>query len=260
MLGGVVGMNGTQRAPRNLRNAARLLHLGGRRTWVAALLGAAVCAAACSRSGARPRDGALPWLAGTPSEGLVVQPPPTLVAPIVQRPPSTAIPARTVGTSTTPTPVPPISAGPSRPALPGVYPLITNLQPAPGAAVPPGNVIIGARVTGGSDLVDVAAFVNGTSIEPLFDGSPGRTFVLSFVLWFPIGMHEVRVEARNDQGQMGSYRWYFSVGPRQPLPTVAAPTMVPLATTVPLSNTDPWQTDPTRQSVDLTAGATPAPD
>ena len=226
MLGGVVLMSaapdpgaGRRLAPVvRRRAAAKALLLG------AALLGI-LLATTCSRPSARPRDGALPWLAGTPS-GHLAELPPTLEPAANLRATPTVPPPATA----TPT-APPTAAIPAHSPAPSIYPLITNLQPAPGAAVPPGDVVVGARVSGASNLVEVATFVDGERIEPLLGSSPGRTVVIRFVRELPIGMHEVRVEARDEQGQSGSYRWFFSVGPRQPLPTIAAATMVPLPRT-----------------------------
>ena len=203
----------------------------------AEVLLAALLLAACSRPGARPRDGALPWLAGTPSERLAGEVPATLPPPIPQQPTATTTPRPT------PTPLPAFAAIPARSPGPGIYPLITNLQPAPGAAVPPGDVVLGARVTGASNLVDVVAFVDGEVVEPLMGAAPGRTVVISFVRQLPVGLHEVRVEARDERGQTGSFRWFFSVGPRQPWPTITVPTMVP----------------PPRAPTPGTADATPEP-
>ena len=182
---------------------------------------ASLLVAACSRPGARPRDGALPWLAGTPSERPAGEVPPTLSPPEPKR--ATAAPTP----QSTPIPTRASAAAPAQSPGPGIYPLITNLQPAPGAAVPPGDVVVGARVTGGTNLVDVLAFVDGELVEPLMGSAPGRTMVISFVRQLSVGLHEVRVEARDERGQTGSYRWFFSVGPRQPWPTIAVRTMVP---------------------------------
>lgn len=133
---------------------------------------------------------------------------------------------------------------------PGVYPIVSNIQPAPGSAVPPGEVVIGARVAGASALVDVLAFVDGEPFQPGVVSSASRSIVFSVVRDLGVGSHEVRIQARDDRGHTGGYRWQFTVGPRQPpppptsmpledeplpafVPTFVAPTRAPRATVAP---------------------------
>jgi hypothetical protein len=133
----------------------------------------------------------------------------------------------------TATPIPGDAPSPSpavalSPALPGLSPIITGLQPAPGASLPPGDVVIGARISGSADLIDVTAFVDGDAIpiEPM--GPAVRTRTVSFVRTLASGPHEVRIQARDDHNQLGGYRWQFSVGAgRNP---AAAPTAPPAPT------------------------------
>jgi hypothetical protein len=116
-------------------------------------------------------------------------------------------------------------------ASPGIYPIISQLRPAPGAELPPGDVTIGARVTGSSPLTEVQAFVDGELVPTGVGNPPGTTVTLSFVRPMPAGTHEVRIQARDERGRMGGYRWNFVVGERQPLPT---PTRSPPASPRPL--------------------------
>lgn len=187
--------------------------------------------AACTRPIDRPRDGAQPIAAGATPGRLLPEPPPTLA------------PASNLVATSTPVPPPspvPLAASPAR--SPGVYPIISNIQPAPGASLPPGDVVIGARITGSSNLVTVLALVDGEPFQPTLSNPPSRSMVLSFVRQLPAGPHEVRIEARDESGQAGGYRWQFTVGPRQAapdstrsappaadsaLPTPAVPTLPP---------------------------------
>ena len=183
--------------------------------------------AACARPTDRPRDGAEPIAPGARAGRLQPEPPPTLA------------PAANLVTTPTPWPTtaaPPPAASPA--SSPGIYPIISNIQPTPGSSLPPGEIVIGARVTGSSNLVDVRAVVDGEPFQPPLGTSPSRSLVFSFVRQLADGPHEVRVEARDERGQAGAYRWQFTVGPRPPPPTIArppAPTMAdPLPTfTVP---------------------------
>ena len=175
----------------------------------------------------RPREGAPPVVGGTPVR-LVNAVPPTLSA------------AGSLSQTQTPTPAlePPPSPGlPSTAALPGspgLSPIVSGLQPAPGASLPAGDVVISARVSGSSDLVDVTAFLDGEpiGIEPV--GPTVRVKTVSFVRTLAAGTHEVRIQARDDRNQLGGYRWQFSVGEgRQPVAVPAAKPAPPTAAVQP---------------------------
>jgi hypothetical protein len=191
-----------------------------------------VLLAACTQPppAQRPRDGARPQIEGTPLQ-LAAIPPPTL-----------SIAGGLIPTATpTPTPdlpPPPPSPSPGRggtiagaspAASPGLSPIISSLQPAPSSTLPAGDIVISARVSATSDLVDVTAFVDGEAVPlDLGSGTP-RVKTVSFVRTFISGTHEVRVQARDDRGQIGGYRWSFNIGsPRQ-----AAPAPPRLATATP---------------------------
>jgi hypothetical protein len=192
------------------------------------VLAGALLAAACSRPVDRPRDGAAPLAPGAPVAPLLPAPPPTL------QPAANLLATPTPGPTTVPPTQTPV-ASPVR--MPGVYPILSNMQPTPGSALPPGQVVIGARVTGPSNLVEVLAFVNGEPLPVPPATPPSRTTTVSFVRQLEVGTYEVRIEARDDRGQSGDQRWQFTVGPRQPppvptraapLPTFAVPTLPPL--------------------------------
>jgi hypothetical protein len=210
------------------------------------------------------RDAVLPWRRGAVLVALML-----LVgcnAPPVQRPregappigastpvrlenvlPSTLAPAGNLNPTPTPEPPPPspppaVAASPAAsPGSPGLYPIVSGLQPAPGATLPAGDVVIGARVTGSSDLTDITAFIDGEAVTIDLEGPPVRVRTVSFVRSFASGTHEIRIQARDDRGQLGGYRWQFSIGaPRQPAavpepkPAVAPTPTSPLITRTPL--------------------------
>lgn len=190
------------------------------------LLGAAACA---PRPVERPREGAPPIVGGTPVrlENLA---PPTL-APAANLV-ATATPTAEPPAPPSPSPLP-VAASPA--ASPGLYPIISGLQPAPGASLPPGDVVIGARVTGSSDLVDIVAYLDGEPITIDVGGPEVRVKTISLVRTLAAGTHEVRIQARDAHGQLGGYRWQFTVGagrsaPAAPTarPTAASPTRTPV--------------------------------
>jgi hypothetical protein len=95
-------------------------------------------------------------------------------------------------------------------------------------------VVISARVSGSSDLVDVTAFVDGeqVALEPI--GPSVRVKVVSFVRTFAVGTHEVRIQARDQKGQLGGYRWQFTIGGgRQPAEAPATKPVTPTSAVQP---------------------------
>jgi hypothetical protein len=177
----------------------------------------------------RPREGAAPIVGGTPVR--VENPvPPTLVAASSLS--QTATPTVILRPPPSPSPGITIAGSPAPLVSPGIPPIISSLQPAPGASLPAGDVVIGARVSGSSDLVDVLAFVDGEDVPVDLGETPVRVKMVSFVRTLDGGTHEIRIQARDERGQLGGYRWQFTVGvPRQPVRAPApAPTVRPAPT------------------------------
>ena len=156
-------------------------------------------------------------------------------------PPPTLAPAAALLTTPTPGPAPtaaasPVAAVPS--PSPSIYPIISNLQPAPGATLPVGDVVIGARVTTAIDLVDLVLILNDEPVPQDVSRPNERVKSVSMVRSLAAGTYDVRIQARDQQGQLGGYRWQFTVGAggRQagptapPRPTIAVPTVGPPST------------------------------
>jgi hypothetical protein len=194
----------------------------------AIVLGVVLLTACAPRAVERPREGAQPIGGSTPVR-LMNSLPPTLS-------PAGRLAQTPTATPETAPPAPP-SPSPERvraasPAIPsGLAPIIAGLQPAPGAAISAGDVTIGARVTGSSDLVEVQAFIDGELIPVDVGGEGVRVKTVSFVRSFVSGTHEVRIQARDEAGQLGGYRWQFSVGAARP--PAAASTARPAAPAAP---------------------------
>jgi hypothetical protein len=226
------------------------------RTWrrCAVLLAVVLLAACAPPPVQRPREGAPPIAGGTPVR-LETAPPPTLSAFAAPPTPTTNPLIEPIGS---PGPGARSSPGPS--GSPGLAPIISGLQPAPGASLPVGDVVISARVSGSTDLVDVTAFLDGESVEvePLAPGVRVKT--VSFVRSLAGGSHEVRIQARDDRDQLGGYRWQFSVGAgRQPAgPTSAPKPAAPTATSAVQPRT-PIAVPTRRPTVALPGQAAPVP-
>lgn len=204
------------------------------------LLLTALVAAACAPTTDRPREGARPTAANAVFPRLA---PPTLA------PPASLLTTPTPGPTTEPlppTPDPTPSPGPEPVAIAspstGIYPIVSNVQPRPDSALPPGTIVIGARIIAAGNLVDVVTFVDGDPIPAALGARPGRTVNLSFTRELDLGAHEVRIQMLDERGQSNVYRWQFTVGPRPRLPTL---------TPAPLLTIAPW--------IEPGPSATPAP-
>jgi hypothetical protein len=171
----------------------------------AVLLVVLLLAACTSQPVQRPREGAPPILGGTPLrlENVV---PPTLSA--FNSVSQTATPPTTPGHVASPA----VASSQAPASSPGLAPIISGLQPAPGASLPAGDIVISARVTGSTDLADVVAFVDGEAIDVGAIGPSVRVKTVSFVRALTGGTHEVRIQARDEKGQLGGYRWQFTIG------------------------------------------------
>ena len=202
--------------------------------WYLGAFLAAVCVlAACNQAPAiqRPREGAAPVVAGATPFRLENLAPPTLsIAGGLLPTPTWTPTVEPTATRPPPRPSPGPFSVPNPNASPGLSPLITGLQPAPGSNLPAGDVVISARISGSSELVDVSAFVDGEAVPLDLGNGTVRAKTISFVRTFISGTHEVRIQARDERGQVGGYRWQFSVGggrPGQAAPTARLATSTP---------------------------------
>lgn len=202
------------------------------------MVATALLLAACDRTGPppeRPREGARPAIAAGSSARS--GPPPTLAPAAALRITPTPMPAPTVASPSPVAGLSPVATGPS--PSPSIYPIISNLQPAPGATLPVGDVVIGARVTTSMDLVDLVLILNDEAVPQDVSRPNERVKTVSMVRSLAAGTYDVRVQARDQQGQLGGYRWQFTVGsgrrqagatppprPTSSLPTIAVPPAV----------------------------------
>lgn len=157
-----------------------------------------------------------------------------------------------------PSPSPGIAGSPAPFGSPGLSPIVSSLQPAPGVMLPPGDIVISARVSGSTDLVDVTAFVDGEAITVEPAGPSARVKIVSFVRTFMGGTHEVRIQARDEKGHLGGYHWQFTVGAgRQP---AAAPPTQPAPPTSSIQTPFPIPLPTRRPTVVLPALPGPSPE
>jgi hypothetical protein len=146
------------------------------------------------------------------------EPPPTLAAVALSQP-ALRLPQPIVAVAVSPV------ASPA-PSLARV-PIISGLLPTPDSVVSPGAVTIAARISGDADLSEATLTVDGAPVQPTISRSTLRTWVLSYTARLETGKHETRLNARDLDGRMGSYRWPFDVQVRTPITPAARPTIAP---------------------------------
>ncbi|MFN8522540.1 MAG: Ig-like domain-containing protein [Chloroflexota bacterium] len=186
-------------------------------------------------AGERPKEGAAP--ASGPASKVIEAAPPTLApAPALRITPITT-PAATVG----PSPVARVTAAAS-PSVAGVYPIISNIAPPQNATVSRGAVTVGARVSGSSNIADVSLFIDGEAMAVEMASPDPKVVTVSVVRELPIGSHDVRIQARDEQGLVGGYRWQFNVG--SPSTPTTGPTAAPPPRPAPPTATRPPAASP----------------
>lgn len=172
------------------------------------LLGALLLALGCGRPIDRPLEGAPPVDARA-SRSLDIEPPPTLTPPQLAQ----AVPSPIVIALPSPSPSPTAAAG-------WRIPVMSRLLPIPNTSVPAGNVEIGARVSGSTDLAEVTLLVDGAPVQPEIAAQSPLVWLVSYTGRLSPGRHEVRISARDREGRIGGYRWSFEVeAPAQASPT-----------------------------------------
>lgn len=159
---------------------------------------------ACSRPIDRPREGAQPVPSG-PRATPTIDTPPTLAVP------GSPAPGVPIVIAVSPTPSP--SPGTGRP------PIISALQPAADAVVPPGQVTLGARVAGSVELVEVNLSLDGAPLQPQLSQQDARTWTVSLARPFDApAKHTLRISARDREGKVGGFTWSFEVAAPGPTP------------------------------------------
>lgn len=162
-------------------------------TLVVALAFAAALAA-CSRPIDRPLEGARPGPGGTSKTDV----PPTVSPPNAQTREPIVIAA---------------STPPPSPTTAGRPPIISGLLPPADAAIAPGQVNLGARVAGSSDLVEVSLWLDNVLLRPQVTQQDTRTWSVSVSHQFEgPGKHSLRISAKDQDGRVGGFQWSFDIG------------------------------------------------
>lgn len=133
--------------------------------------------------------------AGTPSPGATAALAGTLAAAGTP-----AVAATAVATTLTPT-------------ASGRAPWILLPQPAPGARVAPGPLVVEARGRGDAPITALRLELDGAGVGASFEQRSESTWRAAASTQITPGRHNVRATVVDDQGRTGSFRWTFDAGP-----------------------------------------------
>ena len=143
----------------------------------------------------------------TATPAMVATPQPTA---IVATPAST--PAATLVVTLAPTVVPTVGVTPT-PELAGRAPWILLPQPAPGARVAPGPMVIEARGRGDAPITAIRLELDGAALPVSLEQRSESTWRGFATARIAAGQHNVRATVVDEAGRSGGYRWTFDAGP-----------------------------------------------
>ena len=145
----------------------------------------------------------------TPTKLVLVVATPTQVVPATAAP--TALPTLAVIATVAPTPV---SVEPTpTPAASGRAPWILLPQPAPGARVAPGSMVIEARGRGDAVITSIRLELDGAPLPVSLEQRSESTWRGFASVRVSAGQHAVRATVVDEAGRSGGYRWTFDAGP-----------------------------------------------
>jgi hypothetical protein len=129
------------------------------------------------------------------------------------REPTVAVTATVLPTTEmTPPPETPTALTPT-PSAAARSPWILLPQPAPGARVAPGPLVIEARGRGDTTITAIRLELDGASLGVSLEQRSESTWRGSSTIQVSAGHHAVRATVVDDQGRTGSFRWTFDAGP-----------------------------------------------
>jgi hypothetical protein len=155
--------------------------------------------ATASFSPARPTPTKLVLVVTTPTQVLAATAQPTEV-------PTSAVIAPTS------TPQPTVAVTPT-PAASGRAPWILLPQPAPGARVTPGPLVIEARGRGDATISSIRLELDGAALPVSLEQRSESTWRGFASTRISAGQHVVRATVVDEEGRSGGYRWTFDAGP-----------------------------------------------
>jgi hypothetical protein len=153
-------------------------------------------------SPARPTPTKLVLVVATPTQAVAATAPPTAVVTPV-----------TATVAPTPAPLPPTPAVTPTPAASGRAPWILLPQPAPGARVAPGPMVIEARGRGDAAITSIRLELDGAALPVSLEQRSESTWRGFASARISAGQHAVRATVVDEEGRSGGYRWTFDAGP-----------------------------------------------
>jgi hypothetical protein len=142
----------------------------------------------------------------------VVTPVTPTSVPTVQPTAIFATPVRTPVPTTGPTPEPTAVVTPT-PAANARAPWILLPQPAPGARVAPGPMVIEARGRGDAAIASIRLELDGAPLSVSLEQRSESTWRGFANASITPGQHVVRATIADEEGRTGGYRWTFDASP-----------------------------------------------
>jgi hypothetical protein len=141
-----------------------------------------------------------------------------IAATAIQSSPPTTQPTPVATSGATPmlTSLPTVGPTPAvtpSPAAAGRAPWILLPQPAPGARVASGPMVIEARGRGDAAISAIRLELDGASLPVSLEQRSESTWRGVATARISAGQHNVRATVVDEQGRSGGYRWTFDAGP-----------------------------------------------
>ena len=128
-------------------------------------------------------------------------------------PAATATAVRTDPTQA-PTPQPTTAPTPAASAtVTGRSPWVLLPQPAPGAKVAPGSVVVEARARGDAPIAQMQLELDGSALPVALEQRAENTWRGAATVRVGPGQHSARVTVVDAEGRRGAYRWTFEASP-----------------------------------------------
>ena len=99
------------------------------------------------------------------------------------------------------------------PAASGRAPWILLPQPAPGARIAPGPLVIEARGRGDAAITAIRLELDGAALPVSLEQRSESTWRGFASTRITAGQHAVRATVVDEEGRTGGYRWTFDAGP-----------------------------------------------
>jgi hypothetical protein len=150
----------------------------------------------------------------TPTPGAVGRPTATRPPEATARATATVVSVPTPSMEPTLAPTPTVAATAAPTAAPGGRaPWVLLPQPAPGAHVSPGALVIEARGRGDLPIAEIRLELDGAALPVAFEQRSDSIWRGSATAQVSAGAHTARAVVVDQAGRSGAFRWSFDAGP-----------------------------------------------